>query len=152
LAGGKRGEEKIMFAQLAAAQGERDGFYELGWCFSRGDGCRKDLDKARENFLQASELGHVWAMIELGRLLSDLDHQCWAMVGPGGISWRKLEFFSQFCSTSSVVQFWLWKLKGHVCNWTSFARHVNEEARTVFNIDYAVRSSHQPCKASNRIL
>jgi TPR repeat protein len=98
LAGGKRGEEKIMFAQLAAAQGERDGFYELGWCFSRGDGCRKDLDKARENFLQASELGHVWAMIELGRLLSDLDHQCWRWWGRAaslGESWSFLANFAQ---------------------------------------------------------
>jgi hypothetical protein len=40
----------------------------FGWCFRDGEGCEKDLDKAKENFLRASELGHVLAMIEIGEL------------------------------------------------------------------------------------
>ena len=62
LAGETEGEEKFKFAQLAAGQGERDGLFWLGWCFRDGDGCEKDLDKAKESFLRASELGHVLAM------------------------------------------------------------------------------------------
>jgi TPR repeat protein len=57
-----QGKEKFKFAQLAAAQGERDGFYWLGRCFDDGNGCEKNLDKSKENFLLASELGHVSAM------------------------------------------------------------------------------------------
>ena len=47
MAGETRGEEKIMFAQLAAAQGERIGLFWLGSCFR--DGCEKDSIKAKEN-------------------------------------------------------------------------------------------------------
>jgi hypothetical protein len=50
MAGRTRGEEKFKFAQLAAAQGERDGFYWFGVYFRDGEGCEEDLDKAKENF------------------------------------------------------------------------------------------------------
>lgn len=56
MAGRTEGEESFKFAQLAAAQGERDGFYELGRCFCFGEGCEKDLDKAKENCLLVSAL------------------------------------------------------------------------------------------------
>jgi TPR repeat protein len=88
-----RGEEKFKFAQLAAAQGERDGFFWLGCCFRDGEGCEKDLDKAKENFLLASELGHVSAMIGLeicltSRIRSD---------GDGGAGRQLLETAGVFC-------------------------------------------------------
>jgi TPR repeat protein len=63
------GNERLKFAQLAAGQGECDGFYWLGDYFRIGEGCEKDLDKAKENFWLASELGHVSAMDLLGLLL-----------------------------------------------------------------------------------
>jgi TPR repeat protein len=50
LAGRTQGDEKFKFAKLAAAQGERNGFYELGRCFCDGEGCDEDLNKAKENF------------------------------------------------------------------------------------------------------
>ncbi len=81
MAGRTRGEEKFKFAQLAAAQGERDGFYWLRWCFRDGQGCEKDLDKAKENFLLASELGFVWAMRWLGEFLCKSDPQRWRWWG-----------------------------------------------------------------------
>jgi TPR repeat protein len=71
-----RGEEKFKFAQLAAAEGERDGLGWLGVCFRVGEGCEKNLNKAKEKFLLASEL-RVSAMYELGRLLADSDPQRW---------------------------------------------------------------------------
>jgi hypothetical protein len=57
MAGRTEGEERFKFAKLAAAQGERDGFFYLGQCFHGGNGCQQDLDKAKENYLCASELG-----------------------------------------------------------------------------------------------
>jgi TPR repeat protein len=87
------GEEKFKFAQLAAAQGERDGYYALGCCFRDGEGCEKDLDKAKENLLLASELGRVSAMVALGHLLGESDAQRWRWWGRAaavGDSWRFL--------------------------------------------------------------
>jgi hypothetical protein len=52
---------RLKYAQLAASQGDRDGFYWLGRCFRFGFGCEIDLKRARENYLRASCDGHVWA-------------------------------------------------------------------------------------------
>jgi TPR repeat protein len=95
-----RGDEKFKFAQLASAQGERDGLCELGQCFRDGAGCENDLDKAKENFLLASALGHVSAMIRLGILLDESDPQRWRWWGPSGSSWIELFLFVRFCETS----------------------------------------------------
>jgi hypothetical protein len=51
--------------------GERDGLYHLGCCYQRGRVCVKDAERAKENFLGAVELGCVYAMVCLGRLLED---------------------------------------------------------------------------------
>jgi hypothetical protein len=50
------------WAEKSAAQGERDGFFQLALCFSEGIGCDEDLEKAKENYLLAAEVGHVDAM------------------------------------------------------------------------------------------
>jgi hypothetical protein len=75
-----------------------------------------------------------------------------AMVGPGGSSWRQLDFLSNFAkqvelfnsgSGSAAVMFAIGQaLQGHV----------NEEARTIFKASLRFRFSHRPCKTSNRIL
>ncbi len=71
-------EEVFRFAQLAAAQHERDGFRELGFCFRAGRGCEKDLNLAKQNYLISAELGHVYAARDFGRLLDESDPACWA--------------------------------------------------------------------------
>jgi hypothetical protein len=148
LARATQGEEKFKFAQLAAAQGERDGFYWLGQCFRDGEGCEKDLDEAKENFLLASELDHVFAMTELGWLLDELDPRRWRWWGQAaalGSSWDFLpEFAKQFelfnsGSGSGAVMFVIGQaLQGHV----------NEVERAIFSSEYYFDSR----KASNRIL
>ncbi len=70
-------EELFPLAQLAATQHERDGFAWLGVCFRNGRGCEKDLNLAKENFLIAAELGHVWAAKYSGELLHEFDPDCW---------------------------------------------------------------------------
>jgi hypothetical protein len=66
MAGLTRGEESFKFAQLAAAQGEREGFFQLGLCF-RND--PDDLERAKENFQQASNLRHIGGIRQLLSLL-----------------------------------------------------------------------------------
>jgi hypothetical protein len=126
-------EEKFKFVQLAAAQGERGGFYWIARCFRDGDGCEKNLDKAKENFLLASELGDVWAMGYLGVMLEDSDPQRWRWLGQAaalGDIWdflpnfaKQVELFSSGSGNTAVMFTIGQALQGHV----------NEKARTIFN-------------------
>ena len=88
----------LKFAQQSAEQGERDGFYRIGICFRDGEGCEKDLNKAKENFLKASKLGHGGAMLEIGRLLNEFDPQRWKWWGRTaalGNVWKFLACFEK---------------------------------------------------------
>jgi TPR repeat protein len=132
LAGRAEGEEKFKFAQLAAAQGERGGFVRLGVCFRDGEGCEKNLDKAKENFLLSSELGDFWAMDQLGRLLDASDAQQWHWWGraAAGESWNflsnfvdQVELFNSGSGSAAVMFAIGQALQGHV----------NEQARTIFS-------------------
>jgi TPR repeat protein len=69
------GKERFLWAEKCASQGERDGFFWLGYCFGEGIGCLKDAEKAKENFLLASELDHVHAIVHVGELLDEDDPQ-----------------------------------------------------------------------------
>jgi TPR repeat protein len=140
------GNEKFKFAQLAAAQGERDGHAWLGWCLRDDEGCERDLDKAKGNFLRASELGLVWAMIWLGDLLDESDPQRWRWLGRAAALGDRSSFLSCFAgqvepfnsgSGSAVVMFAIGQaLQGHV----------DEEARTIFSSDYNFDSRIGPAK------
>jgi hypothetical protein len=140
------GDEKFKFAQLAAAQGERDGFFELGLCFYDGEGCEKDLDKAKENFLCSSELGHVSAMNWLGDLLDESDLQRWRWWGRAAVlgSWgnllfnfaKQVELFNAGAGSGAVVFAIGQALHGHM----------NEQARTIFNDDDDFDSRLGPAK------
>ncbi len=63
---GENHTEAFRLAQLAANQHERDGFYLLGRCFREGIGCKKDLNLAKENYLNATELGNIFAAADYG--------------------------------------------------------------------------------------
>jgi hypothetical protein len=138
--------EKFKFAQLAAAQGERDGFYWLGDCFRDGEGSEKDLNKAKANYLLASDLGHVWAMIWLGNLLGESDSQRWRWWGRAATLGGTWNFFTNFAkqvelfnsgSRSAAVMFAIGQaLQGHL----------NEEARTIFNHSFDFDSLIKPAK------
>jgi TPR repeat protein len=136
LAGRTEGEESFKFAQLSASQGERDGLFWLGRCFRDGEGCEEDLDKAKKNFVRASELGHVVSMIELGELLVESDPQrwrWWGRVAALGYIWSFLSGFAKQVelvnagSGSAVVMFAIGR---------ALHGHVNEEARTIFDDAY----------------
>ena len=106
-----------------------------------------DLDKAKENFLLASELSHIFAMSCLGNLFDESDPQrwrWWGRAGALGYSSRLLSSFAQQVelfnsgSGSAVVMFAIGQaLQGHV----------NEETRTIFNhsfdFDYLIGPAKQ---------
>jgi hypothetical protein len=140
------GEERFKFAQLAAAQGERLGFFWLGCCYREGEGCEKDLDKAKENFLRASELGHVIAMSRIGELLVDSDPWRWRWLGRAARHGWMNEFLSNFSkqvqlfnsgSGNALVMFEIGRvLQGHV----------NEKERTIFHESFKYGSFIGPAR------
>ncbi len=78
---GDNDEECFRLAHLAALQHEQDGFRLLGHCFREGIGCEKDLNLAKENFLIAAELGHVYAARDFAFLLDESDPARWLWLG-----------------------------------------------------------------------
>jgi hypothetical protein len=130
------GTEKLEFALLAAAQGERDGFFWLAVCYREGYGGHQDFRMAKENFFLASELGEGSAMLEFGHFLDKSDPQRWKVWGRAasfGVSWKFLFYFGSevelFISGtgSAAVMFAIGQvLRGNM----------NEEARTIFNEGY----------------
>jgi TPR repeat protein len=98
-----------------------------------GFGCEKNLERAKENSLRASELGHVSAMVWLGDMLDKSNPQRWQWWGRaaahGASSWflpdfaKQVELFNSGSGSAAVVL-----IIGH-----ALQGHVNEEARTIFN-------------------
>ncbi len=91
-------EEAFRLAQVAASQHEPDGFYLLGRCFRKGVGCKKDSILAKENFLIAAEVGHVWAADDYSLLLDESDPECWLWWGRAALrGWPDsfLDYFSK---------------------------------------------------------
>ena len=140
------GDEKFKFALLSAGHRELAGILHLGYCFRDGDGCEKNLVKAKENFLLASELGDVDAMRELGWLLdnsSPLRWHWWSQAAGHG-AWRdfltnfseQVELFNSGSGSAAVVFVIGRALQGHV----------NEEARTIFRNSFNFDSLIGPAK------
>ena len=91
-------EERFSLSLRASLQGERDGFYSLGWCYVPGHGCEQDLIKAKDNLLLAAQLNHVEAMVPYGKLLDDSDPQRWHWLGLAASRGATSSFLSKFGS------------------------------------------------------
>ncbi len=78
----------IELAQKSAAQGERDGFYLLGYFY----GIEHNAEKSRECYLIAAELGHYDSMISLGLLFDKTDPQRFVWFGKA----------AEVCSTFTI--------------------------------------------------
>jgi hypothetical protein len=142
MAGQTGGEERCRWAQKSAAQGERDGFFWFGRCFEGGEGCERDVERAKENYLIAAELGYVDAMFKFGRLLDKNDPHRFAWLGKAAVNgnnaWVFLsemeEEMRNFNDRTGLlfVVFAIWRaLKGHIDN----------EKQTMFGINFSSFSS-----------
>jgi hypothetical protein len=146
MAGRIRGDDQFKFAQLAAAQGERDAFLQLGMCYNDGFECEEDFDKAKENVLLACELGYVFAMGHLGELLDESNPRLWLWWGKAaalGDSWpfllnfrKQVELFNSGFGSVAVMFAIGRALQGHV----------NEETGTIFNKSHKFDSCIGPAK------
>jgi hypothetical protein len=136
--GGQADEEECFrWAKQSAAQGERNGFYQLGHCYRDGIGCGKDTKRAKENFWDAIELGDVYAMAEYGSLLDKDDPQRFVWFGRAAAKRFPHSFLREMsdqirnfnCGTGHArVVFVIGRaLKGHV---------INNKKRTLFRRSY----------------
>jgi TPR repeat protein len=97
--------EDFRCAVKSVAQGERVGFYNLGHCYRDGSGCGEDLERAKENFLVAAELGHVHAMVCVGRLVDKDDPRRFVWFGRGAASkWIFLRLFRRNGGSDAQLQ------------------------------------------------
>jgi hypothetical protein len=129
---GKRVLKGFLCSEKSVAQGERDGFYKLGHCYRDGLECEKDLGRAKENYLVAAELGDVYAMGFVGRLLGTDDPQGFVWFGRAAVSGYSITFldemsdqirnFNSGTGHANVVFAIGRALKGHISN----------EKRTIF--------------------
>jgi hypothetical protein len=104
------------------------------------------LDKAKESFVHAIELEHVYAMVSLGQLLGESDPQRWRWLGRAAAFGNSSDFLDNFSkqvelfnsgSESAAVMFAIGRaLQGHV----------NEEARTIFDSKINFDSCISPAK------
>jgi hypothetical protein len=89
------GEECFRWAEKSAAQGERDGFFWLGYCSQHGKGCEKDVEISKETFLLAVKLGDVYAMVCLGELFDKNDPQRFVWFGRAAAKGESDSFLDQ---------------------------------------------------------
>ena len=74
------GEERFKWAQRAALHRERDGFYMLAYCFERGHGCERDVEKAKENWMSAAKLDHIFSLVYFGVTMKETDPERWKLL------------------------------------------------------------------------
>jgi hypothetical protein len=86
-------EEGFRLGQKSAAQGERDGFFWLGLCYRCGAACDNDIERSKENYLTAAELGCVGAMFLLGELFEKTDPKRFVWMGKAAANGQKSELF-----------------------------------------------------------
>jgi hypothetical protein len=143
-----RGEERFRMANSAASERDREGIFWLGYCCQIGDGCEKDLDKARECYLVAAQLGLVLSMNALGFLLDESDPQRWFQWCRAAVLGDPNTFLADFSaqvekfnsgSGNSSVMFQI----GRALN-----GHVNVEERTIFGNKYVFDNHIVPANSS----
>jgi hypothetical protein len=98
-------EESFRWAEKSAAQGERNGFFQHGYCYRDGIGCKQDPERANGNFLVAAELGHVAAMVRVGEFFDKDDPQ-------------RFLWFGRVAATGGSYDF-LYEMRDHIRNFIS---------------------------------
>jgi hypothetical protein len=104
------------------------------------------LDKAKEIFLRACELGHVLSMYLLGFLLDESDTQRWVWWGRAAALGNSWYFLSSFAKQVHLFNSGAGNGRVMFAMGRALQGHVNEEARTIFNQRYIFDSRIDPTK------
>jgi hypothetical protein len=125
-------EERFSLSLRASLQGERDGFYSLGWCYEHRVGCEQDVTKANENYLLAAKLNHVDAMLQYGHLLDEKDPQRWHWWGVAAARGYPNAFLSKFGSVVDRVSSDPSLAPALFMIGRALKGHINTERKTIF--------------------
>jgi hypothetical protein len=121
--------------EKAAAQGERDGFHYLGRCYRDGFGCEQDMERAKENYFVAAELGHVLAMGGFGAFLDKDDPERFVWFGRAAANGSSACFMNEM--SDQIRNF---NRGGHVKVVFVIGRalkgHIDNQRRTIFGNRY----------------
>jgi len=128
-----RGQQQFNFAQLAAAQGERDGFFWVGRCLFHGWGCQKDVEKAKKSFLQAFDLGDLFAVNPIGRCFETSDPQRWRWFGRAADDGRMFDLVDSFPKQVELFSSGAGNRAVMFAIGEVLHAHTDLEARTLFN-------------------
>jgi TPR repeat protein len=126
-------EEKLKFALSAAAQGERDGFAQLGCCFRDGVGCEQNWEKAKELFVLASSLGSLFSKSCLGWLHGAADPSRWFWWGLASALGNNWSFLYNFAKQVELFNSGQGSRPVMFAIGRALRGHVNEEVKTIFN-------------------
>ncbi len=80
------------WAEKAAAQKERNGFYWLAICYLYGSNCRMSEELAKKNFLNAAMLGSRSAMCKYALMLEETDTQRVLWIAKAGYKLHQVFF------------------------------------------------------------
>jgi hypothetical protein len=137
MAGQTVGEERFRWTEKSAAQRERDGFYWRGHCCQYGFGCEKNVERAKENFLVAAELGHVYAMIQFGKFFDNDDPQRFVWLGRAASSLSPYSFLDEMSNQVLNFNFGTGHSNVMFAIGRALKGHINNEKRTIFGEVYS---------------
>jgi hypothetical protein len=126
------GEESFRWAEESAAQGERDGIYNFGYCFRVGTGCEQDAERAKAHYLVAAELGHVYAMVDVGKLFAKNDPRRFIWLGRAAANGDSCSFLSEMRHQIHNFGFGTGHANLVFVIGRAMKGHIDNEERTIF--------------------
>jgi TPR repeat protein len=144
------GEESFRWAKKSVAQGERDGFFWLGRCYRDGMGCEQDFERAKKNFLVASELGDIIAMVRVCDLFDKDNPERFVWLGRAAANKVFYSFLTEMVDQLDNFNHGIGHSKVVFAIGRALKGHINNENRTILN-DY-IRHLHRSCEPSSSLL
>jgi TPR repeat protein len=130
------GQERFGWAEKSAAQGERDGFYQLGDCYRHGIGCVKDVERAKVSFLVAVELEDLRATICLGEFLDRFDPRRYFWFGRAAASGDPYSFLNEISDQIHIFNSGTEHTSVVFAIGRALKGHINNEKQTLFGNFY----------------
>jgi hypothetical protein len=136
MAESRNGQERFQWAEKSAAQGERDGFYQLGYCYLDGKGSERNPERAKENFLIATELGDMYAIVCVGEFFDKDDPQRFVWLGRGAANGDSFSFLKEMVDQIHNINSETGHAKVVFVIGRALKGHINNEERTTFGSDH----------------
>ncbi|MBX9636519.1 MAG: hypothetical protein K2Q45_03100 [Nitrosomonas sp.] len=91
-------EKHFAYSVKSSLQGEREGFYQVAFCYERGKGCAVNLNKAKENYFIAAKMNYPLAMADYAMFLNPETREFWYWLGRAAKKGFVHEYLKKFDS------------------------------------------------------